>query len=784
MTSSSSCIRRQRCLSTSWCMLAALVLLLQLPLPAFARFTAFKMPKEDPYKVLGIPLRDRNNIEAIRKKYRILAKKSHPDKNPDMDPDQANDKFRRIVDAWELLNNPHHKKTYDIKRARGGGNTHNKKKPQNKKMTYQHHTFTTNQQKTMTNQNRQQMNQNQNKQNQYAQYAQQAQMLKDAKIARERVWRLSTLEQLQNSNLLDRNYRWKKHFLCVFVAGKKMEIFADQDLLFPYPFGPNGRNQMNWEAILQTAKVRYNSPTPLTQHFRVPHRTNHNKPYIVFAKKGDGDHQFEVYRPSNWNSKRPYEKLEQWVLEQLTTHVTVVNHHHAPIRVFVQDEIDGLQSMTKSPVPPGHQTTIQSYLGDRIVTLDANIDQYPGSSGWNPNLLYTSKTVLEAVTLSSDLITQEQQVLRVGPGYRSTRHCYDLSLQCPSWATKQTLRGNQKEPNCQAQLEFAHTFCPYSCGVCIESSFNEVYYGLFHWPLHKVPTPVLRGGLSLLRWASGFCQTFGHDLNHLFSMRRNVTVLFLVAGFAVGIQIVVLAHVLAWSASSSTSTTTTNWDYLGLAGLLATCMTGWGMWMSQATPQQVPLLLRGFHKDILHMVTHSMDIVHGLAYLGFLSLVLSQKLVQRRVRRLGPRRRAHGVVSLVALSCVSAFMLVGTSHLLQHKIGQYNHRLERWTAIWQLRKNVALCVFGWGCLWGVAAMGLFQWALQLPWRYLGLSLLNGSALCLAIGLTLQDRFFFKDLDHVLNMRMSAAIPCAILGMMWGMGLAHILSSYQVKLKVD
>ena len=33
-------------------------------------FNAFVMPEEDPYKVLGINIRDRNNMEIIKKAYR------------------------------------------------------------------------------------------------------------------------------------------------------------------------------------------------------------------------------------------------------------------------------------------------------------------------------------------------------------------------------------------------------------------------------------------------------------------------------------------------------------------------------------------------------------------------------------------------------------------------------------------------------------------------------------------------------------------------------------------
>jgi hypothetical protein len=68
--------------------------------------------------------------------------------------------------------------------------------------------------------------------------------------------------------------------------------------------------------------------------------------------------------------------------------------------------------------------------------------------------------------------------------------------------------------------------------------------------------------------------------------------------------------------------------------------------------------------------------------------------------------------------------------------------------------------------------------------YLQLSVINVSIGCCAIGFAIKDRFFLKDLHHVLDMRMSAAIPCAVMGMMFGMSLAYFFSNYQVKMKLD
>lgn len=64
---------------------------------------------EDYYKVLGIS-KDASQ-EDIQKAYRTLARKLHPDLNPD-DPD-AKKKFQKMQEAYEVLGNPEKKQIYD-----------------------------------------------------------------------------------------------------------------------------------------------------------------------------------------------------------------------------------------------------------------------------------------------------------------------------------------------------------------------------------------------------------------------------------------------------------------------------------------------------------------------------------------------------------------------------------------------------------------------------------------------------------------------------------------------
>ncbi len=67
------------------------------------------MSKRDFYEVLGV---DRNaSPEDLKKAYRKLAMKYHPDRNPDNK--EAEDKFKEANEAYEILSSPEKKQRYD-----------------------------------------------------------------------------------------------------------------------------------------------------------------------------------------------------------------------------------------------------------------------------------------------------------------------------------------------------------------------------------------------------------------------------------------------------------------------------------------------------------------------------------------------------------------------------------------------------------------------------------------------------------------------------------------------
>jgi len=71
---------------------------------------------KDYYKVLGLT-RDASETE-VKKAFRALARQYHPDKNK---ADDAEEKFREIAEAYEVLSDSKKRKEYDMHGGHGGG---------------------------------------------------------------------------------------------------------------------------------------------------------------------------------------------------------------------------------------------------------------------------------------------------------------------------------------------------------------------------------------------------------------------------------------------------------------------------------------------------------------------------------------------------------------------------------------------------------------------------------------------------------------------------------------
>eukprot|EP00186_Timspurckia_oligopyrenoides_P002567 CAMPEP_0182448206 /NCGR_PEP_ID=MMETSP1172-20130603/24835_1 /TAXON_ID=708627 /ORGANISM="Timspurckia oligopyrenoides, Strain CCMP3278" /LENGTH=355 /DNA_ID=CAMNT_0024644985 /DNA_START=27 /DNA_END=1091 /DNA_ORIENTATION=- len=84
--------------------------------------------KESYYSILGVPERTHDE-EVLKKAYRKLAVKYHPDRNPD-NVQQATEKFQQVSEAYDVLTDPKKREIYDmygeeaLKAGYGNGDDH------------------------------------------------------------------------------------------------------------------------------------------------------------------------------------------------------------------------------------------------------------------------------------------------------------------------------------------------------------------------------------------------------------------------------------------------------------------------------------------------------------------------------------------------------------------------------------------------------------------------------------------------------------------------------------
>jgi molecular chaperone DnaJ len=67
--------------------------------------------KKDYYEILGVP--KTAALADIKKVYRSLALKYHPDRVPEAEKKAAEEKFKEISEAYGVLSDPQKKQTYD-----------------------------------------------------------------------------------------------------------------------------------------------------------------------------------------------------------------------------------------------------------------------------------------------------------------------------------------------------------------------------------------------------------------------------------------------------------------------------------------------------------------------------------------------------------------------------------------------------------------------------------------------------------------------------------------------
>jgi curved DNA-binding protein CbpA len=383
--------------------------------------------KIDFYQLLGV--HRQATMKEIKQAYRRKALDTHPDKNKGVPPEEANDAFRQVVRAFEILSDTTARQYYD----RTGRTTDDASSSQYGHHQQQYHNF-------------------------HFQWNGHARRIKfkdrfDVRQAQSRVLHIVSLSQLQTIMLDDDDVLERNILICFTTP--QTDVHADNEMVFPYPFAAMSSQGIWWEDLLQTIRIKFYRSSELSKFFNVSSNDVDNKPMFIFGKRGT---PFTIETASKLPRlhTRNREQFETWVWEQLQVRVRFINHHTYPIELYW---VHGTTANLKEIVQPNHDSWHKTMLSHEWYVRDVRVDTYKGATG-------RYKLTVDSSLGSYKIINDDNpQEIIIQPN-----QCFDLSCHCYFW--------QHHENACHSNPNFMHEHCPKTCGTCsnvtAEQNNNEV----------------------------------------------------------------------------------------------------------------------------------------------------------------------------------------------------------------------------------------------------------------------------------------------------------------------
>jgi curved DNA-binding protein CbpA len=211
--------------------LPLLLLCIQLHLSKSMRFNFHKSTPHnniDPYATLS--LHPTATPTQIQKAYRTKARETHPDKNPSPN---ANEEFRLISEAFDILSDPKKKRMFDQQRIR--------------------------EERIKAEQMRREERQRYAEQREREQaLMRKHEMIQKARSGYDGVLKWSKLSHFEDVAIDDQNKVYTTNVLIMFVGNKAAEKKGEEEYYFPYPFVGNVESTVSKDVLL-VAKVRFST---------------------------------------------------------------------------------------------------------------------------------------------------------------------------------------------------------------------------------------------------------------------------------------------------------------------------------------------------------------------------------------------------------------------------------------------------------------------------------------------------------------------------------------------
>lgn len=642
------------------------------------------------------------------------------DKNPSP---RANEDFRRVTDAFDILGDPASRKRYDAgvrweeQRRRGS-------REQEKR--------------------REKMRRQKKEREEKERLRAHSEMMRRARATQGRMVKISSFGEFEKEMLDPSGRVYTTHALIMFVGNRGAERKGEETMYFPYPFaGETNGNVNSRHAGIKVARVRFNAQTELTRHFRARSGSG-GEPHIVFARRGDPVGTFHVFQP--WREAGAADvhgKLKQWVESMLVIRVTIVNRHSLPVELMVLRNgriVHGRQSL-----PSTYEIAFSLQAGDRVVAFDARVDAYhPGVARTDARIpLFPGVLLLDAVLGDSP---GDNDAFYAIPNGR----CYDLSTQCHGWT-----RGKDQ---CLVNPEFMHHVCPFTCDVCGDHVASDVFYVAFHKPIHQFPR-FLRGGVRYWR-------SFAEDVGSILRQQTTAVAAFFVAGLLLAFNIALFGSLATSPPRSKKGGKGSKADLVSVLEdaaplLLALYTCACVKWMTSTPARDVPSWLGGFHGDLVGVASQP-DIFLSLLVVGAIACVYVGALLDSVV---GGRMDADVAFAYAAtlMALVSAG-LYAMSLMLSWNVTQP----LRWEHLWSHRKNAGCAVLVVGASIGAGLASLKRLSSPLckssAFPAIALNLMIALA---AYGFATADPHFKTDMMHVMELRKNVAFAFTVVGMLVG-----------------
>jgi curved DNA-binding protein CbpA len=378
----------------------------------------------DLYKLLGVSRQA--TIKEIKHAYRRKALDTHPDKNTNIPPEEANDAFREVVRAFEILSDTTARQYYD----RTG------RTPDD---TQQHH-----------HQNNQQYGQYHNFHFRWSGNARRILMKDrfDVRQAQSRVLHIVSLTQLQTIMLDDDDVLERNILICITTP--QTDVHADDEMVFPYPFAHMSSQGIWWEDLLQTIRIKFYRTSELSKFFNVTATDVNEKPMFIFGKRGT-PLNYDTARNLPRLHTRSREQFEAWVWEQIQVRVRFINRHTHPIELYW---VHGTTANLKEIVQPNHDVWHTTMLSHEWYVRDVRVDTYKDAYG---RYKLTTDSSLGTYKIKNDSNPQE---IIIQPN-----QCFDLSGHCSFW--------HHHENACHTNPNFMREHCQKTCGTCANSTKDD-----------------------------------------------------------------------------------------------------------------------------------------------------------------------------------------------------------------------------------------------------------------------------------------------------------------------